>query len=101
MQLAPHQLALDEAKARFGKLEQKIGDAQIAKAESDSNVKIGAYAELPTVPVAPSVKKYVGASMLLGFTAAVLAVWLLGYAGILRVAERESVHAATSLIANP
>ena len=48
MQLAPHQLALDEAKARFGKLEQKIGDAQIAKAESDSNVKIGAYAELPT-----------------------------------------------------
>ena len=100
MQLAPHQLALDEAKARFGKLEQKIGDAQIAKAESDSNVKIGAYAELPSAPIAPSVKKYVGASMMLGFTAAVVAVWLLSYAGILRVAERESTQ-AESLITNP
>jgi uncharacterized protein involved in exopolysaccharide biosynthesis len=98
MQLAPHQQALAEAKARFDKLEKKIGDAQIAKAESSSNVKIGAYAELPTAPVAPSMKKYVGASMLLGFVAAVLAVWLLSYSGILRSAVRESSPPATPAV---
>jgi hypothetical protein len=100
MQLAPHLLAVEEARARFDKLEQKIGDAQIAKAESDSNVKIGAYAELPTSPIAPSARKYVGGSMLLGFVAAVLAVWALSYTGVLRSSVRDSpppaVPAATS-----
>jgi uncharacterized protein involved in exopolysaccharide biosynthesis len=96
--LAPHQLALGEAKARFDKLEEKIGDAQIAKAESDANVKIGAYAELPTAPVAPSMKKYIGASMLLGFVAAVLVVWLLSYAGVLRDSVRESPPPATPAV---
>lgn len=81
MRLAPHQMALAEAKSRFTKLEEKIGDAQIAKAESDSDVKVGARAERPRAPIGPDKKKYVGGAGLLALGGSIVALLLLTFLG--------------------
>lgn len=82
MRLAPHQMALAEAKSRFTKLEEKIGDAQIAKAESDSDVKVGAKAERPVAPIGPDKRKYIGGAGLLALGGSIIALLLLTFLGL-------------------
>lgn len=81
--VAPLSMAVSEAQAQFGKLEAKIGDAQIAKATTDSDVKLGARAELPAAAVGPGLPIYVGAASLVALVAAAAAILLLAYLGAL------------------
>jgi uncharacterized protein involved in exopolysaccharide biosynthesis len=53
LERAPHERAIIEAKARWEKLGGQHGDALIAKADRDSDLKIGARAEAPTTPSSP------------------------------------------------
>ncbi len=63
---------VDEAQARFKKLDERIGDAQIAKAQQESDVKIGALAELPRVHSSPNIPLNVAIATMLGFLASLL-----------------------------
>jgi hypothetical protein len=83
LRLAPHTQAVEAARAGFGKLEQKIGDAQIAKAVSAPTVSVAAAAALPSSPVAVAAWKYVAGAAGLAFAGALLALALLHYAGLL------------------
>lgn len=76
-ELGSYQRGVDEAQAKFKKLEEKIGDAQIAKAERDSDVKIGALAEVPKGVSSPNPVKNAIIALPVGFCLSLLAaaIW--------------------------
>lgn len=78
--------AVQEAQARFKKLDEKIGEAQIAKAESDTDLRLGEPARLPTEPVErPYMRSVITASATVaGF--GILLAWIAAYvpAGVFR-----------------
>ncbi|HXG54534.1 MAG TPA: Wzz/FepE/Etk N-terminal domain-containing protein [Vicinamibacterales bacterium] len=67
---------VDGARANFKKLEERIGDAQIVKAEKDSSLTMGASAELPSAPSGPKVLRTVAIAGGVGFLIALVAAWI-------------------------
>lgn len=75
-EVAAKEREVESARANFKKLEERIGDAQIVKADNDSSLTMGARAELPGGPSGPSVPRAVGLAGLGGFLLALVAAWI-------------------------
>jgi uncharacterized protein involved in exopolysaccharide biosynthesis len=76
LERAAYQRSVDEANARFEKLNQKIGDAQLVKAERESNVKVGALAEKPSKPSSPDPVRRTLMAVPIGLLVSAIVVWL-------------------------
>jgi uncharacterized protein involved in exopolysaccharide biosynthesis len=70
--LSAYQRDVDQAEASFKTLGSKIGDAQIAKVEHDSDIKLGALAEVPRFASSPSVRKNVALTAVFAFLLSIL-----------------------------
>ncbi len=68
--------AVNQARARFNKLNDKIGDAQIVKAESESDLKVGALAEQPKRPSSPDPLRNALVAAPVGLLLSALFLWL-------------------------
>jgi uncharacterized protein involved in exopolysaccharide biosynthesis len=77
LQASTFERAVEDAKGRVTRLEGKVVEAQLAKAERDSDVKLGAGAELPTSPSGPNVARNAVLAMGVGGALGVAAAWLL------------------------
>lgn len=75
-EVAAKEREVESARANFQKLEERIGDAQIVKADNDSNLTLGAQAETPGSPSGPKMARMVGLSGMAGFLVALLAAWI-------------------------
>ncbi len=65
----------------------KIGDAQLAKAEQNAGVRVNSKAELPKAPSSPNLPLNVIAGTGLGFLVSLFGAWLLAYFDNRRVEE--------------
>jgi uncharacterized protein involved in exopolysaccharide biosynthesis len=75
--LAEYERAVDQANASFKTLGAKIGDAQIAKVEQESDIKVGSLAELPRSPSSPDVRRNVTLGATFGFLLSLIGAWIL------------------------
>lgn len=74
-EVAEEQREVEGARSSFKKFEERIGDAQIVKAEKET-LTLGSRAEIPDAPSGPKVIRTVGIAGLAGFLIAVSAAWI-------------------------
>ena len=67
---------VSEARSRFDKLNERIGDAQIVKAQLDSDLKIGALAERPQRSSSPDPVRNAELAAPIGLLLSVFFTWL-------------------------
>ena len=66
---------LDEVRARLKPLQDRIGDAQIARSQTEPELKLGALATLPTIPIGPDVQGNVKIATAMGFLVSLVGAW--------------------------
>ena len=94
LQAATYERAVEDAKSRVTRLESKVGEAQLAKAERDTDIKLGATAELPTSPSGPNIYRNVVLAMVFAAAIAVCAAWVLTQ---LKLHGRRGVRPASAI----
>jgi uncharacterized protein involved in exopolysaccharide biosynthesis len=72
----PIERAVTEMQSRYKRLEEKIGEAQLARVEEESNVKIGALAELPRHAYSPQLVGNVAVALMIGSVLGAIAAWV-------------------------
>ena len=72
------QRAVDASRYSFEMLAEKIGEARLAQSEPDKDLKLGAYAGLPSSPAGPRRTLIVAGATAAGFVLSVAGLLLLG-----------------------
>ncbi len=65
-----------EARAKLKPLEEMIGAAQLAQAQKESDVKLGALAPLPLEPIRPNLTRNVMIAAMIGLLLGLLGAWI-------------------------
>lgn len=74
------QRKIDEANARFGPISARIGEAEIAKSQSQPDLEVGALAARPLGPIRPNIRVNVAAAALAGFLLSLIGAWIARHA---------------------
>jgi uncharacterized protein involved in exopolysaccharide biosynthesis len=75
-EVAARERQVEGTRATFEKLEERIGDAQIVKAGTESSLTLGSLAELPGAPSGPDTSRTLAIAGLTGLALGVFAAWI-------------------------
>lgn len=67
---------IEEVRARFKPLSERIGEAEIARAQTDPDLRLGALAPLPSIPVRPNLLVNVAVAAAVGLLLSLLGAWV-------------------------